>query len=200
VYDELDFDQVKLTPYKIPNLKPLLNMPRTRINFELDEEERQLLSKKDILTREELWDLLEKKRFEDLERKTKQMQGAVIANGRCPKCTLVPPCQHYKDHKQILADAERLLYQEEYKQAIAPAKREKIVTSLKKHSLQNPSVAGSSRLNSPTFQTRGASVDSHSNLPVSRGADFSRRHYSIEPHDYIKRGEGYGGSPTRFEL
>ena len=42
-YDDLDFDNVKLTPYKIPNLKPLLNMPRPRINFELDDEEREML-------------------------------------------------------------------------------------------------------------------------------------------------------------
>ena len=55
---------------KIPALKPLINVPVARINFDLDEEERALLNKKDIVTREELWEILERKRFEDLEKKT----------------------------------------------------------------------------------------------------------------------------------
>jgi len=56
-----------LTTHRIPPLKPLHNMPRTRLNFDLDAEERAIIAKADVLTREEIWTLLEKKRFEDLK-------------------------------------------------------------------------------------------------------------------------------------
>ena len=42
-------------------------MPRTRLNFDLDPEERAIIAKADTLSREEIWQLLEKKRFEELK-------------------------------------------------------------------------------------------------------------------------------------
>ena len=46
-------------------------MPRSKINFALDEEERAMLNKKEVITREELWELLERKRHEELDKKAK---------------------------------------------------------------------------------------------------------------------------------
>jgi hypothetical protein len=84
-----------LTTHRIPPLKPLHNMPRTRLNFDLDPEERAIIAKADTLTREEIWQLLEKKRFEELKFKAIQLSGAMLTKARCPVCTLLPPCKHY---------------------------------------------------------------------------------------------------------
>ena len=70
-------------------------MPRTRLNFDLDPEERAIIAKADTLTREEIWQLLEKKRFEELKFKAIQLSGAMLTKARCPVCTLLPPCKHY---------------------------------------------------------------------------------------------------------
>lgn len=43
-------------------------MPRTKLNFDLDPEERAIIAKAETLTREDVWDLLEKKRFNDLKK------------------------------------------------------------------------------------------------------------------------------------
>ena len=84
-----------LTTHRIPPLKPLHNMPRTRLNFDLDAEERAIIAKSDVLTREEIWQLLEKKRFEDLRNRAVLLSGNMLSKARCPVCTLAPPCKHY---------------------------------------------------------------------------------------------------------
>ena len=99
-------------------MRPLVNVPRERITFDLDEEERAMLNKVDSVTREEIWELLEQKRHEELDKRTKQMQGLAMASGRCPVCTLQPPCRHFKESRQIVKEAETVLYTEEFKKAI----------------------------------------------------------------------------------
>ena len=98
-------------------------MPRARNQF-LDLEEKEILESMQVMTREDLWNLLEKKRFEDLELKTVKLSGLMIAHSRCPKCTLPPPCNHFESTVAISLDAAKILNIDKYKQAIAPAKRE----------------------------------------------------------------------------
>jgi hypothetical protein len=50
--------------------KPMIIMPRTRIKFELDLEEREIISNSEELSKEQIWSLLEKKRHEELARRT----------------------------------------------------------------------------------------------------------------------------------
>jgi hypothetical protein len=44
-------------------------MPRTKLNFDLDPEVRQIVAKADQMSKEEVWDLLVKKRFDDLNKR-----------------------------------------------------------------------------------------------------------------------------------
>jgi hypothetical protein len=76
-----------------------------------------------VLTRDELWQLLEDKRFQDLERKKFRLSGQMVALKRCPKCTLEPPCNHYESTVMLGHEAEQILNTDSYKKAIAPAKR-----------------------------------------------------------------------------
>jgi len=34
--------------------------------------------------------------------KTASMKGNLANNGRCPKCTLKPPCKHYESVEQLM--------------------------------------------------------------------------------------------------
>lgn len=137
--DETDFDNpdLNLTTHKIPPLKPLINMPRTRLNFDLDQEEREIIAKADDLTREEIWELLEKKRFEELRKRSIMLRGTMIGQARCPKCTLQPPCKHYESADLILKDAPDIFLEPEVKQVIPPHKRENLLYSLRLKSGRN---------------------------------------------------------------
>ena len=61
----------------------------------LDKDERDLVKKGDEVTKEQMWELLESKRFEKLKSSAINLQGDMIYNNRCPKCTLYPPCKHF---------------------------------------------------------------------------------------------------------
>lgn len=61
----------------------------------LDEDERKLVKKGEDVTKEEMWELLENKRFENLKSSAVNLQGDLIFNNRCPICTLMPPCKHF---------------------------------------------------------------------------------------------------------
>lgn len=61
--------------------------------------------KVDELTREQMWQLLEEKRFVDLGRNGMLLQGSLVSQARCPKCTLNPPCKHYARPEELLGEA-----------------------------------------------------------------------------------------------
>jgi hypothetical protein len=46
-----------------------VHLPRTRMNFDLDQDERHMINKADNLTSEELWEILEQKRYNDFKNK-----------------------------------------------------------------------------------------------------------------------------------
>jgi hypothetical protein len=80
-----------------PQLKSLekqsaLKLPILKTNLRLDKDERDLIQKGVTLDKEQIWALLEKKRFEELQVAAIKLQSDLIVKQRCPKCTLVPPC------------------------------------------------------------------------------------------------------------
>lgn len=46
-------------------------------------------------------DKLEKQRINELKNAALGMKGNLVQNGRCPKCTLKPPCKHYEKAEDI---------------------------------------------------------------------------------------------------
>lgn len=63
----------------------------------LDKEERELINFSSNLSKEEIWEKLEQKRFNQLKLAAVNLQGDMLVNQRCPKCTLNPPCKHYEN-------------------------------------------------------------------------------------------------------
>ena len=107
-------------------------MPRNKMNFDLDQEEREIIAKADELSREQIWDLLERKRFDELKKRAIVLSGNMLSQARCPKCTLMPPCKHYTSSEGILKDATDIMNDPEYKKVITPHKRENLIFMLKK--------------------------------------------------------------------
>ena len=83
---------------KLIGLDSLVPERKKDTSILLDREERELVRKGDEVTKEEMWQLLEKKRFNKLKESAVNLQGDLIYNQRCPKCTLMPPCKHYENH------------------------------------------------------------------------------------------------------
>ena len=74
------------------------------MNPVLDREERDLINLSANLSKEEIWEKLEQKRFQQLKKAAVNLQSELIFNNRCPKCTLVPPCKHYEKVEQVLQE------------------------------------------------------------------------------------------------
>ena len=92
--------------------------PRTKLNFDLDQEERAIVAKADQMSREEVWECLEKKRYDDLKRKALVLAGECMANARCPICTLPPPCNHFHSNDEIVSNARKIMATDDFKKAI----------------------------------------------------------------------------------
>lgn len=89
----------------------------------LDEDERRLVKKGDEVTKEQMWELLENKRFDNLKSSAVNLQGDLIFNSRCPKCTLVPPCKHFQTQDEVAVEAGKMLTQRTFKKHLSPKKR-----------------------------------------------------------------------------
>ena len=88
----------ELTPAeRVANMSPIkgAKISAPRFNYALDNEEREIIAKGKDLSKQEIWALLEKKRFAELKKASVNLQGKLLINSRCPKCTLIPPCKHY---------------------------------------------------------------------------------------------------------
>ena len=57
---------------------------------------------------EELSQRLEQERLAQIKSAAWSMKGELVAGGRCPKCTLKPPCKHYSDVGEMLSDPAAL--------------------------------------------------------------------------------------------
>ncbi|CDW89160.1 UNKNOWN [Stylonychia lemnae] len=97
----------------------------------LDREERDLINQAANLSKEEIWERLEQKRFNQLKKAAVNLQGDMIFNQRCPKCTLQPPCKHYQSSEQIIQEGTHLIQQQQFRQHLSPKKREVILKTLR---------------------------------------------------------------------
>ena len=82
------------------------------------------------LTKQEIWELLERKRFQELRKAAVNLQGELLVKRRCPKCTLIPPCAHYKTADKIASAAPGILSSPKYK-VISPTKRSNLLKMVK---------------------------------------------------------------------
>jgi hypothetical protein len=73
-------------------LRGNIRVPSPRINFTLDADEKELIKKGADMDKEQIWAILEKKRFQELQHAAISLTGDLLVQQRCPKCTLMPPC------------------------------------------------------------------------------------------------------------
>ena len=55
------------------------------------------------MTAEEIADILEIQRLKELEKAANSLKNTLPRTGRCPVCTLLPPCKHYNSSDDIPA-------------------------------------------------------------------------------------------------
>ena len=53
------------------------------------------------LTAAQIAEKLESQRLSELKLAAFGMKGSLVSNGRCPKCTLKPPCKHYQSSEEL---------------------------------------------------------------------------------------------------
>ena len=96
----------------------------------LDKEDREIYhaaaanSGEATLSKEEIWKTLETKRFDLLKDAAVNLQSDMLYNNRCPKCTLQPPCRHYRTVDEILHEAQNFIQSKAFKQHLSPRKRD----------------------------------------------------------------------------
>lgn len=143
---------------------------------------------------------LERKRKEELKKASENMKFKLVKTGRCPICTLSPPCNHYNDEDEVKTANRRLNQLAKQKKngetPVSPYKsprkviiqassnrpvRKKIVTNRK---------AGKDRLNKTVYNTDKGGLedqnklsnksdskkdhDEDSALPIIRDEDFDK--------------------------
>ena len=64
---------------------------------------------------------LEEKRKEELKKASDHMKLKLVKTGRCPICTLAPPCNHYSTTDEILAANRRVITQRKASQNRSPS-------------------------------------------------------------------------------
>lgn len=119
---------------RIAHLSPLRyqhRAPIPRFNYGLDPEERELIARGANLPKEEIWELLERKRFQELKKAAINLQGELLAHRRCPKCTLMPPCAHYESPDKIVSDAPKIIGSPKFKDVLSPTKRNTLLKMVK---------------------------------------------------------------------
>jgi hypothetical protein len=62
----------------------------------------------DNLSVQQMAERLERQRMTELKNAAIVMKGTLVQNGRCPKCTLKPPCKHFETSEDIPKEAPAL--------------------------------------------------------------------------------------------
>jgi hypothetical protein len=73
-------------------LKLHSNLPKPKFKLSLDNEERDMVLQNKDMSKDKIWQLLEKKRFNELANDATNLTSDLLSQSRCPKCTLLPPC------------------------------------------------------------------------------------------------------------
>jgi hypothetical protein len=74
-----------------------------------------------------MFDLLENKRFQELQGSAVKLQGDLLYSRRCPKCTLCPPCKHYASEEELMADVRNFVASDNFKSHLSPKKRQSLM-------------------------------------------------------------------------
>jgi hypothetical protein len=109
-------------------------LPKPKFKLSLDNEERDMVLKNKHLSKDQIWSMLEKKRFAELKVEAINLQSEVLANLRCPKCTLAPPCQHYESMSKLVSDAPKYVQSGDFKGSVPASKRENLMRIIKRQS------------------------------------------------------------------
>ena len=119
---------------KVANLSPLRfthRSPLPQFTTHLDKEEREIIAKGPKMTKEQIWELLERKRFQELQKAAINLTSELLVYRRCPKCTLVPPCAHYETPDKITQEAPRIMASPSFKDILSPQKRNNLLKMVK---------------------------------------------------------------------
>ena len=115
-----------LSPLRYHHRAPIPNTSLT-----LDRDEQAIVAKGKDLSKQEIWELLERKRFQELKKAAVHLQGELMVIRRCPKCTLVPPCAHYESPDSITTDAQKIMGSESFKEVMSATRRNNLLTMVK---------------------------------------------------------------------
>ena len=127
----LDHDPSVLMQDSPRRVKQVLVERRKETSILLDRQERELVKKGPEVTKDEMWSLLEAKRFDKLQESAVNLQADLVYSQRCPKCTLQPPCKHYESPEQITMEAPAMLHSENFKRYLSPRKMKGLAMALK---------------------------------------------------------------------
>lgn len=92
-------------------------------------------------TKLEVWRELEEQRFFKLKHAAVNMQSdMLLTHGRCPKCTLPPPCKHYASLPEMVHDISHFFMKPVFKEHLSPRKRDFLIKSIRdtQHMMPNP--------------------------------------------------------------
>ena len=119
---------------RVANLSPLKfyhKAPIPRLTFGLDQDEREMIKKGNKVSKHDICELLERKRFKELNKAAVQLQGELLVLRRCPKCTLVPPCSHYESPDHIINEAPKIMGSSSFKDVFTATKRSTLLAMVK---------------------------------------------------------------------
>ena len=126
--------RVKDSPNKVYKLSELLGEAGAKegpSSVLFDKDERELLKMGDSVSGEQMFHLLETKRFKELQGQAINLQGDLLYNRRCPKCTLIPPCKHYQSQDEIVADVKNFVSSDNFRSHLSPKKRQSLMRAAK---------------------------------------------------------------------
>jgi hypothetical protein len=80
----------------------------------------------------EVWKELEEQRFYRLKHAAVNLQSdMLLTQGRCPKCTLPPPCKHYTSLGDMVHDITPFFQKPIFKEHLSPRKRDFLIKSIR---------------------------------------------------------------------
>ncbi len=148
----------------------------------MNNEERELVQTGKNLSKKEIWAMLERKRFQELQTAAINLQGELMVYNRCPKCTLVPPCAHYESPDNIANIAPKLMQSPPFKSVLSPTKRNNLLKMVKSHQSSNENAffpQGENSYYIDTLQNLDTNEIDHSGNTISINRVSNRQNASL---------------------
>lgn len=84
------------------------------------------------MSKDQIWKQLEEQRFHQLRLAAVNLSSdMLLQQSRCPKCTLAPPCKHYKTIEEMISDVGNYMAKPSFKEHLSPKKRDAIFRTLR---------------------------------------------------------------------